>query len=403
MRVRRIRGAASILATILAGLSTAEAQTPASLWSTTLDANVRYYGWNNTLGGNGSQVYAPIGIQLNGRPAPDWKVGLLLRTGVLSSSQATPTASSTVTTLTDTNLTPSLTYLGWNGFTPFASVSFNIPTARKASTTNTTLSNGKTDPDIVATPAFGEGFNVGPTIGTNININDSLVLGAGFGFTYRGPFDQATTTTLSNFDPGDVFTLNASLGYRGEQLSVQATAAYSFETTTLQDGTALYRAGDRLIVGLKAAYTWDDNWGTRFSASYSRFQNNYVSAAGVSDLVREAFNSNSDVTKLSLEVPYSGDNYTIGPTLGFLYRNRNGYDPTTFQFVPAKTNWSAGFGGAIVLSRQFTLNLSMQYIWASEGGSPNKFDATNTLIANSAVPESATNAWVASIGSSVKF
>lgn len=283
------------------------------------------------------------------------------------------------------------------------SVSFNLPTAIKASTPNTTQSNSKTDPDIVATPVFGEGFNVGPTIGTNININDSLVLGAGAGYTYRGPFNQATVSTLSSFDPGDVYTLNASLGYRGDLLSVQGSIAYSFETTTFQDGAALYRAGNRIIFGLKAAYTWDDNWGTRFSAIYSHFDNNYVAAPGMPSLVREAFNANSDVIKLSLDVPYTRSNYTISPTVGFLFRNRNGYDPTTYQFVPAKTNWSAGVSGTIAISRQFTVNLSAQRIWAIEGGNPTQLDATNAVIPNSAVPESSTNAWVASLGSSIRF
>lgn len=283
------------------------------MWSTTLDASVRYYGWNNTLGGSGTQVYAPVAVQLQGRPDPDWKFSFLLRSGALWSSQATSTAFSSVATATDTTFTPAATYLGWSGFAPFMSVSFNLPTAKKASAPNTTQSNSKTDPDIVATPAFGEGFNVGPTIGSNINITDSLVLGVGAGYTYRGPFDQAGSSALSSFDPGDVYTLNASLGYRGEELSVQGSFAYSFETTTLQDGAALYRAGDRIVLGLKAAYTWDDNWGTKVSANHSRFENNYVAAAGMPDLVREAFNSNSNVTRLSLDVPYSRDNYTIGP------------------------------------------------------------------------------------------
>jgi hypothetical protein len=396
--------AASVAIAGVSGVSaSAGAQAAAPAWSTTLDASIRYYGWSNSLGGNGSQLYAPIGIQFQGRPHPDWKFGFLLRGGALWSSQATPAASSSVWTVTDTNVTPTATYLGWDGITPFVSVSFNIPTARKASTPNTTQSNGKTDPDLVATPAFGEGFNVGPTIGTNINISDSVVLGVGAGYTYRGPFEQAGTVALSSFDPGDVYTLNASLAYRGELLSVQGSAAYSFETTTFQDGAPLYRAGDRIILGFKAAYTWDDNWGTKFSANFSHFENNAVAATGTSDLVREAFNSNSNVTKLSLDVPYAADNYTIGPTFGFLYRDRNGYDPTTFQFVPAKTNWSAGLGGAIAFSKTFTLNLSVQYIWAIENGSPSKLSSTNAVIANSAVPESSTNAWVASLGSSIKF
>lgn len=57
----------------------------------------------------------------------------------------------------------------------------------------------------------------------------------------------------------------------------------------------------------------------------------------------------------------------------------------------------------MALNKRFTLNLSAQHIWANEGSSPTKIDSTNTVVPNSAVPESSTNAWVASIGGSVKF
>lgn len=397
---RRFAAACAAIGGFLSVASVVQAQTA---WTTTVNTDVRYYAWTNSLGGSGAQLYAPIGLQLSGRPDPDWKFNFLLRGGSIWSRQSTATSSSTISTLTDTNFTPTVTYLGWNGITPFASVSFNLPTAKKASSPNTTQSNNKTDPDVVATPAFGEGLNVGPTIGTNINISESVVLGLGAGYTYRGPFDQAGLSTMSRFKPGDVYTINASLAYRGDMLSVQTSLAYSFESTTLQDGVALYRAGDRIVAGLQAAYTWNGNWGTKFGVNYAHFEKNYVTATGMPDLVREAFNSNSDVTKLSLAIPYSAANFTVGPTVGFLYRNRNGYDPTTYQFLAAKTSWNAGVGGSIAVSKQLTLNLSLQHIWVKEEGSPTKIDSTNTVVPNSAVPESSTNGWVASLGGSVKF
>jgi len=266
---RRFAAACAALGGFLAVTSAVQAQTA---WTTTVNTDVRYYAWTNSLGGSGAQLYAPIGVQLSGRPDPDWKFNFLLRGGSIWSRQSTGTVTTNVSTPTDTNLTPTATYLGWNGITPFVSVSFNLPTAKKASNPTTTASNNKTDPDVVATPAFGEGFNVGPTIGTNINISESLVLGLGAGYTYRGPFDQAGLSTLSRFKPGNVYTINTSLAYRGDMLSVQTSLAYSFESTTVQDGVALYRAGDRIVAGLQAAYTWNDNWGTKFSVNYAHFE-----------------------------------------------------------------------------------------------------------------------------------
>ena len=381
----------------------AQAQTSTNSWTTTFNTDVRYYGWTNSLGGSGAQIYAPLAAQLSGRPNSDWKLDFLLRSGMIWSRQSTSSASSEVSTPTDTNFTPTVTYLGWNGITPFAAVAFNLPTANKASNPNTTVSNTKTDPDIIATPVFGEGFNVGPSIGANFNLSQSMVVGLGAGYTYRGPFDQSKNRSLSRFDPGDVYTLNASFGYSGDQLIVQTSVSYSIENRTLQDSSPLYRAGPRTIASLKAGYTWNDNWASRLGVTYSHFEKNDVTSTGVTGLVRETFNSNSDVVKASFDIPYSRDNYTVGPTVGYLYRNRNGYDPTTFQFLPAKTSWNAGLTGTIAVNKQYTLNLSVQHIWVKENENPTKLDATNTIIPGSGVPESSTNAWVASIGGSVKF
>src|SRR5437763_809167 len=114
---RGVAAASAAIAGVCCVPAPAEAQAAPPTWSTTLDASVRYYGWNNTLGGSGMQVYVPLGIQVAGRPDPDWKFSFLLRGGSLWSTQATSTASSSIWTPTDTNFTPTATYLGWQGFT----------------------------------------------------------------------------------------------------------------------------------------------------------------------------------------------------------------------------------------------------------------------------------------------
>lgn len=69
----------------------------------------------------------------------------------------------------------------------------------------------------------GEGFNVGPTVGANIPVGDSLMFGLAVGYTNRGSYKKnslvnpATFTPFlgptSNFDPGDDVTVTGTLAY----------------------------------------------------------------------------------------------------------------------------------------------------------------------------------------------
>lgn len=373
-------------------------------WSTTASFDARYFASSSSTDARTSQIYTPIGAQSTGLLSEDWKAGLLLRSGTIFSRQSTPVASSAVNTLTDTNLTTNISYLGLNGITPTLTLAFNLPTATARATSGFVNANGKTDGDLVPTPAFGEGLNIGPTLGVNFNLNESTVLGIGIGHTRRGGFDQGTAAGVSLFDPGDVTTLNSTIGYRGERLSLQGTLSYSIESTTFQDGTPIYRAGDRILLAAKAGYAWTDNWASRIGVNYSHFSSNDVPvAAGLPALVREAFNSNSNVTQVTTDLTYATERYSIGPALSFLYRDHNGYNPNTFQFLPAKTSWGIGVNGSYLLSTQFTLNGSVQRFWVREKENPLKFDTLNIPIPGSALPQVSSDIWIASIGGSYKF
>jgi long-subunit fatty acid transport protein len=158
------------------------------------------------------------------------------------------------------------------------------------------------------------------------------------------------------------------------------------------------------MLGAKAGYALTETWSVRAGVNYSHFEKNEVQvAAGVPTLVREAFNSNSDVYKATVDLNYATETYSFGPAASFLYRNRNGYDPTTFQFLPAKTSWGAGLNGSYNFSKTFTLTASVQRVWVREGENPTKLDALNAVIPGSGVPETSSTAWLASLGGTVKF
>jgi hypothetical protein len=159
-----------------AAMAANAAITPADRnWSTTFDTEVRYTAWTATRGfpaapitngGSGSQVYIPLSLQFTGRPWQDVKLEFLARSGYVSAKQTTGGQTGAVTTTTDTTLTPTVTYLGWETLQPFTSVTLNLPTGKSVLYGNTRFA--RMDSDLVDIPTFGEGFNIGPSIGANI-------------------------------------------------------------------------------------------------------------------------------------------------------------------------------------------------------------------------------------------
>jgi hypothetical protein len=364
-------------------------------WATVVSAEARYYAWSNSLGSRGAQFYLPLAVQFSNRPSSEWKVEYLLRSGYIWTRQTTSTSSAESSSMTDSTVAATVTYYGWNGVQPFVALNTSVPTANWTwSGSAGSSSTSRTDSDIIATPVVGQGWNVGPSVGANIALAPTLIATVGFGYTYRGPFDGGPlATALGRLNPGDVSTVNAGLGWSGERAVVQTAVSYSWETISYLNGAPIYRAGDRIIAVVKGGYAWDRNWSSRAAFHLSHFAKNEVPlVAGIPPLVREAFNSNSTVYRVTFEQLYSRDNYSVGPTVTFLYRDRNGYDPMMIQFVPAKSSWSAGGVAQIAASERVAINLRGEHIWVDEKANP----------ANG-IPAFTTRAWVVSIGGSARF
>jgi hypothetical protein len=387
------------------------AQTPADAWTTTFNSDVRYFNFRSSSGtpvastssgGSGSQVYAPLALQLTGRPNDDVKLDFMLRAASVFSRQTSAGATNSFSGFTDTTFTSSFTYLGWNGVQPFVALALNLPTGTSNASGNQQLA--KSDADIVRLPAFGEGLNVGPSIGVNVPITQALMASLGVGYTNRGPFNREADTAgaTNRLDPGDVTSFTASLGYRDGPLALKGSFAYSLESTTTIDGGPFYQSGDRIILTTAAGYTWSENWSSRAQATFSHFNRNKVRLPGATDIATEAFNSNSNVVNVNFDTTYAAGAYSIGPTLGFVYRDRNSWNPETFQFLPAKTSWSVGLAGSYAVTPAFKLSASVARIWVKEGDSPDKI-ADGILVPNSAIPAIVTDAWTASIAGSVRF
>jgi hypothetical protein len=398
----------AILVATLAASSTAPAdeltpaKTPASQperrWQTALDFETRYVSWSgtrgypsdgSTAGGRGAQFYTPATLQAVGRPLENIKVELLAKSGYVWSRQSTAGSTGEVSTLTDTVLSGTVTYLGIAGFQPFVSLNLNAPTGQ--SVLKGAAANARMDPDIVDLGTFGEGWNIGPTVGATIPVNDMLTWSFGVGHTVRGPYDRegpaAFPDALIRIDPGEVTTANAALGVDVGRFVFQTSASYSTETKTYRAGVPSFRLGDRIMVVAATAYSWSQVSRSIVQASWSHFDKNYVLAPPSPDIVLEAFNSNSNVFRVRVEHAYRSGNWLFTPVARWMLRDANSYSPTTLQFVPAKTLWGAGAIVTHTVNRVVDVKASVEHFWVRENENPAV-----------AVPTVSLNGWTLMVG-----
>jgi hypothetical protein len=304
--------------------------------------------------------------------------------------------------------------LGLNGIQPYVSINVNVPTG--ATVLRGSQAVTRPDSDIFGFAGFGEGWNIGPTIGVNIPISQNLIVAAGVGLTSRGAFDREglnigsapSLGPIQHFNPGDVWTINSSAGYQEGAWSLQAAGSYSWETTTTVDGAAFYRTGQRYQLVGAVGYAWDSNWSSKLSSSFLHTRRNEVQlplfAGGVLGLLMwEAFNTNSNVTTASFETTYRQGNFAIGPTVGFLYRDHNGYDSTRQEFLPAKTKWSVGGTGQYAVTDKVSFNARVEYIWATVNAEPQEINSQGVPISDTAIPPIYTRAWLVSLAGTAKF
>ena len=390
-------------------------------WQFTLDEDTRFYSWSGSRGfpapggavapgGSGAQLYMPFSLGVVGQTAPEHKWEFNVRSGFLWSQQTTTNQAGQFTELTDTGLTGTYTYLGINGVQPYASLALNLPTGRSALLGAAV--NGRLDPDLVGIGVSGEGFNVGPTLGVNVPVGESLMYGLAVGYTNRGPYNKdglvnpATFTpflgTTSRFDPGDDVTVTATVSYLQGPLSWRISADAAFESNTNVTGTlngaafngALLRAGDRYTVQSTTSYDWTKTWTSVLAAVYTHSNKNQVLVADLPPIVTEMFNTNNDVFQVTLDNKFQVvPDVIAGPTVGYMYRNHNSWVSTNALFVPAKTKWTAGGFFTYNVFKDFALNGRVEHYWINQ-------NASDLLVVGDGqrIPVVTDNGWLVSLG-----
>lgn len=393
---------------VLAGLATtcvvpAHAQTASEEknWQATVSNETRYMNWTSSYGypapllgltkAKGWQLYSSTGFQIVGRLNDDTKLSVMLRSGGIGSQQSSGGQSSSYSGFTDTSVGATLTYYGIDGLQPFVSLNANLPTGSGTSSGY----KSKMDSDISRIPNFGEGYNLGATVGVTVPITRALVAAFSVGYTHRGPYmsDGALgNLTAQSLNPGEVATVTSSLTYKSGPFNAQISAVYTTESTATLGGLDYFRSGDKFQLTASAGYKWTDAWSSKVSTSWTHLQRNKVFVTPPPALNLEPFNSNGDVFSLDLSTSYRVGALTLTPSFGLLHRTKNSYDPVDLSFVPAKTTTSVGLGASYAVTERASLTASVGHTWANE----------NARL-TPATPRVQTRVLMGSIGGSIKF
>ena len=219
-----------------------------------VESGVQQEYWEDTRDSSGSQTLVPLRIEWT---RGDASIGLL--TGAVHATLDTPGAADRSLTHTlDTKLNLSYVVAGKFPVDLLIGMDLNLPTGK----TDLSIADLALilDPEIVTITTFGEGVNVNPTISLAKEWGPWSA-GLGIGYNVRRTYDVSTEAGLTDYDPGDILSLNAlvqrecSKGYVGRFFGKFSR----FGKDRLR-GADLFREGEYRMVGVgisRAGAAWE--------------------------------------------------------------------------------------------------------------------------------------------------
>ena len=222
----------------------------------------------------------------------------------------------------------------------------------------------------------------------------------GVGHTWRGVYDREPTPAFpfgGHIEPGNVTTFNVSAGWKGGPLSLQLSGSYSHEGISEFNGIPGFRTRRPLYgIGL-GKLCLDQCLGFDLVASWTHaLKNTVINPPIFLTPFVEAFNSNSNVYRLRFEHAFTTGDWSYGPIVSYLFRDTNAWAPTAFQFIPAKTRWSAGGNLRYFIGTQTVLYASLEHVWVNEGGRP-------VAIPGVSIPDLSFTGWAVTTGGTFQF
>lgn len=232
----------------------------ALLWCTgshasglSVESGIQQEFWEDTRDSSGSQTLIPLRIEWAGENA---SIGLLTG-GVHAVVDMAGVGDISLTTMLDTKINLSYIVEGKLPVDLLVGMDVNLPTGKTDLSTED-FSVMVRDPEIVTITTFGEGVNYNPTLSL-AKAWGPWSAGVGAGYTFRRPYDLVTG--VDDYDPGDIFSLNALVqresakGYVG-----RIFGKFSRFGKDRLHGADLFREGDYRMVGIGISRA-GDVWG----------------------------------------------------------------------------------------------------------------------------------------------
>jgi hypothetical protein len=238
------------------------------LWSTgshaaagvSVESGVQQEYWEDTRDLSGYQTLIPLRIEWT---RGDATIGLL--TGAVRSSIDAPgTSGRSLTHILDTKLNLSYVVEGRLPVDLLFGLDLNLPTG-KTDLPSADLALIR-DPEITSVTTFGEGVNVNPTLSL-AKVSGPWAAGVGFGYNVRRSYDVSSEAGLTDYDPGDILSLNALVQREFPHSYVgRVFGKFSrFGKDSLR-GTDIFREGDYRMAGIgisRAGAAWEADFNIR--------------------------------------------------------------------------------------------------------------------------------------------
>jgi outer membrane immunogenic protein len=390
------------------------------------NSEVRYSSWNGTRGsnifaadrGSGYQIYAPTTAGFDYEVPSELKLESRFKGGYVYSNHSTPNQLAIYNGPIDTQATFNATFQNFDTIKPTLGVALNLPTGNSFLPGNERFA--RMDPDLVDVGSYGVGFNVNPTAGFVVGINESTALSMSAGYAWQGAFTKEAINLgltpsnflISTFDimqrvkPGDIFTANANLTSSvGKNLLLAASFAYMSESKLTIDGIPAGRAGAHYVSNLAVNYQIDERWALALNGSWSFQEKNDISNF-LGGLIAEPKNSNSHMLIGSFEPSYQlTDSLRLAVNYSVLYRNANFYNQLEDQFSPAKLKQTAGISASYAIAQNASITLRGSHSWIRQNDGP--LLVTTILPPPPAFvfqpPTMTFEVWAASIGATMTF
>jgi hypothetical protein len=352
-------------------------------WSFNATTELKYYSWHDSVttpgtGSNGSELYTPLTLQMNGKVGNVLSIDLVGKGGWVNLNQRSDDLSGSVSTVTDTSLSGTFTYTGLNVLQPFVGFQTNVPTGRAGT-------NTLPDPDLVEVPTFGQGFDVGGTAGFNFLPSNNWFLTTSVTYLARGGYTRdngaaafatplinpalLAPSNVVNFKPGDLVTILQSVQYSQGSFTQRFTGTVSFEGSTFQDGLELMKPGNTYALTSDTNYTWSDIIGTTtLSASVTHTDATQTTAATNPAVAATIADTATNVYSVTLQHLVPVGDFAIGPTASYLFRDNNGINTAKLEFVPTKQRYSAGLVARYNATPNLTLNARVEGVWSHLDG-----------------------------------